>query len=814
MTRYSAGLVLAWSVGAGEALAGNAIEIAPAHLLVGLCGLATADTTGLVYQLRQPNDRVEAMGDARELASRFDRAALDPVRLRRHLQNLIRLPGAAQRPNEVLHRSTQSRRLFGRAEELATRGGSEVVRAHHLLLVTLAMRDAPWSKLLAELGCADPLAAMVNEAGERMPDALKVTQPAVAHSLPRSTPMLDQVGRDLTALARAGELSPVFGRDAEQRELIRILLQQRRSNVILVGEAGVGKTCLVEGLAIRLLSPDTPASLRTKRIVGIAMNDLVAGTIYRGQFEAQMKQLLDEAAADTELVLFIDEIHTVLGAGSAGGMALDAANILKPMLARGDVTLIGATTTSEYRAYVEQDPAFARRFEVMFVAEPSREAAVEIVRGVRPAMERHHGVTVTDAAIEAAVDLTRRYLPDLRLPDKAIDVIDQACAALRIATLTTDVDLTDRQYVDREAVAHVVSQRARVPVERMTRPVAERLLDMEEQLRRRVVGQDLALTAVSQAVRTAAAGLKPPNRPIGAFLFVGNSGTGKTELAKAIAEFLFDDERALIRIDMSELMERHAVARLIGAPPGYQDSEQEGQLTGRVRSNPHSVVLFDEIEKAHPQVLDLLLQILDEGQLTDARGRAVSFADTLIVMTSNLGTTGDVRAAPKPLGLVAQHEPEPVERQSLYERRLRDAVRQTLRPELINRLTIVLFAPLDRSSLRAVVDKMLRMLHERLKEQGITLLLTPEAYEVLFEQGFDDRFGAREMERVAHRMIVEPLSRALLEGRVTGPARLLIDASGRELTIEPDGERTRRIEVETFSQTGLPSSLKNETRER
>ena len=533
------------------------------------------------------------------------------------------------------------------------------------------------------------------------------------------------------------------------------------------------------------------------------MASLVAGTKYRGEFEERMQGLIREVTEADDVILFIDEVHTILGAGAAEG-SVDAANILKPALTRGDLRCIGATTIGEYRKHIEKDPALERRFQMVWVDEPTREEAVEILRGLRPRFEEHHGLQITDEAIEAAVELSMRYLPDFRLPDKAIDLIDQACASGRIATLSAFSDLAAVASIGRPEVAAVVAQRCRLPVERLTEDDAARLLRMEEALRRRVIGQEEAVRAVSEAVRTARAGLKDPRRPIGVFLFVGTTGTGKTELAKALAEFLFDDEERLIRIDMSEYMEKHTVSRLIGAPPGYVGYEEEGQLTGPVRSNPYSVVLFDEVEKAHPDVFDIFLQIFDDGRLTDARGRRASFSETVIILTSNLGNRIEGAARAIGLQLAGAAAKAGDAEQEAYRRRIMDAVKGALRPELLNRIQrTVFFFPLSQESLRQIIDKILGGLRQRLRGRRVNVELTEAAYALLMQEGSHPQFGAREMERAIDRLLVQPLGKALLEGRFTEGTTVCVDARDGELVLE-DAGRTRSVNLGDLQEEGEP----------
>jgi len=550
---------------------------------------------------------------------------------------------------------------------------------------------------------------------------------------PKKPSILARFGRDLSRLAKAGKLVPVIGRKPEMLRIAQALLQSRKNNVILVGEPGVGKTGIVEGLAQRIAKGKVPEELKGTQIVELSMSLLVAGTKYRGEFEERLQAVIKEASADPHIVLFLDEIHTMMGAGKAGG-SMDAANILKPALARGDIRVIGATTIAEYRLHIEKDAALERRFQKVDVEEPTPDETLEILRALRTRMEEHHGITITAGAISAAVEWSVRYLPDFRLPDKAIDLLDTACAQARFLTFSSQ---TGQPSVDREQIAQAVASRCKIPVGTLTEDENQRLRSMETALGLRVKGQEAAIKTVSEAVRLARTGLGNPSRPVGSFLFVGPSGTGKTELAKALAEFLFHDESTLIRFDMSEFMEEHSVSKLIGAPPGYKGYDEEGQLTGRVRANPYSVVLFDEIEKAHPRVLDLFLQIFDEGTLTDSKGRKCSFRETLIILTSNLGS-GQV-AARKEMGFGAKPEGK-ADTQGVDER-IRAAIKSHLRPELVNRLSsIVQFQHLQPAHIQDIVSKCLAALNSRLADRQIVVSLSPEVVTLIVrEVAHEDR---------------------------------------------------------------------------
>jgi len=667
---------------------------------------------------------------------------------------------------------------------------------------------------------ADEQEARLVERTTRVP-----RRPKHAVGQPR-TPLLDRYGRDLTLLAREGSLPPLIGREQEMLGLARVLVRQRKANAVLVGEAGVGKTGIVEGLAARLTAGGAPADLTDVRIVELTMSALVAGTKYRGEFEERMEAVLKEARETPGLILFLDELHTVLGAGAASG-ATDAASILKPMLARGEIRVIGATTASEYHRYVEEDPALQRRFAVIWVEEPTRAEAVEILQGVAGFMERHHHVEIAEDAPATAVELAMRYLPEQHLPDKAIDLLDQACAAARIPSLgpavpaspspstlsanhapvtpgpsrdtspdpTADqADQVDPQAdplraspapsststirVSRADLISVVAERTRIPVERVAVTEARRLLDLEAHLSRRVIGQEPAVTAVAEAVRASRAGLGDPRRPIGVFLLAGPTGSGKTELAKALAGFLFDDERRLLRIDMSEYQDRYTVSRLLGAPPGYLGHDREGQLSGPLRAHPHSVVLFDEVEKAHPEVLDLFLQIFDEGQLTDARGRRISFTESVVMMTTNLGYErgADDGIGFRAGGRVADRAP------TAGPGRIMAELRRVLRPELLGRVgNVVVFDPLSREALEAVLTKLIARVHDRLADRALTLELDQPARDLLLNEGADPRSGARALEQTVERLLVQPLGRELLAGAFP-------DGSIVHVTAEPNAD--------------------------
>jgi len=826
-------------------------EIAPLHLLSALVAQADGVVPSLLTRL---GVRAEALaGD-----------------IERELGRLPKVQGFSQ---QTMGRALND--VLEQAFKEADRFKDEYVSTEHMFLAIAGKDRDPAGQLLKKQGAT-------HEAILQALTGIRGTQRVTSQNPEATYASLEKYARDLTELARKSKLDPVIGRDEEIRRVMQILARRTKNNPVLIGEPGVGKTAIVEGLAQRIVSGDVPDVLKTKRLVALDLAALVAGAKFRGEFEDRLKAVLKEIAeAEGQIILFIDELHTLVGAGAAEG-AMDASNMLKPALARGELRAVGATTLNEYKKYIEKDPALERRFQPVLVTEPSVADTIAILRGLKERYEVHHGVRIKDAAILAAATLSHRYISDRFLPDKAIDLIDEAAASLRmqIDSLPTEIDEIERRIlqleierqamlretdahskerraqiekelaalkeessakkarwqaekeaitkirklkeqidqlkaeeqryersgelakvaeirygkiaaaeaelrkaehesaavqkgsrmlkeeVDEEDIAKLVSKWTGIPTGRLLEGEAQKLVHMEERLRQRVVGQDDALARVSNAVRRSRAGLSDAKRPIGSFIFLGPTGVGKTELARALAEFLFDDEKLMIRIDMSEYMEKHSVSRLIGAPPGYVGYEEGGQLTEQVRRHPYSVVLFDEIEKAHPDVFNVLLQILEDGRLTDGKGRTVDFRNTVLVMTSNVGSSAIFE--------LSSRDPERARKEAM------EALRAAFRPEFINRIDeIVIFNPLGKEQLERIVGLLLKSVEALLAERNITLELTRAAKEVLLSEGYDPAYGARPLRRTIQRMIQDPLALQILEGKVLPGDHVLVDRDGK-----------------------------------
>ena len=660
----------------------------------------------------------------------------------------------------------RARRVVELAVEDAQRWGERFVSTEHLLSGILREGNNMAVRTLRTVG-ADPrqLLTLLQQKEGRSPAR---ERPLAREEAGSKT--LRECSRDLTAEARGGRLDPVIGRDAEIRHMIRILCRRTKNNPCLLGEPGVGKTALAEGLARSIVAGEVPEELLDQRVLSLDIAGMVAGTKYRGEFEERIRKVLDEVKRAGNIILFLDELHTVVGAGSAEG-AVDAANILKPALSRGELRLIGATTVGEYRRYIEKDAALERRFQPIMLQEPSAQMTLSILKGLRQRYETHHGLTITDEALAAAVSLSTRYLPGRFLPDKAIDLMDEAAALVHMESLGGD------PKVGAEDIALVVSAWTGIPVTRLREEEGEKLRRMEEALSCRVVGQREAVEALSRAIRRSRSGLRAPERPIGSFLFLGPTGVGKTELCKALAEVLFGEESALLRFDMSEYMERHSVSRLLGSPPGYVGHEEGGQLTEKVRRRPYSVVLFDEMEKAHEDVWNVLLQILDEGRVTDAQGRQVDFRNTVIVMTGNVGAKR-LAASGTRLGFL------PFEQKRSGDDALWEELRATFRPEFLNRVDeILFFHPLGEEELRQVARRMLGALSERMKTLGLTLEAGEEAVAALAKAGFDPKNGARPLGRLIRTRVEDPLAEALLAGELRKGDTALVTVEEEQVVV-------------------------------
>ena len=756
----------------------------------------------------------------------LERLEVDKEAIKTRLDDALkaspRMPMYASASPMQVYITPRVKRLLDTANDEAQKLKDDYVSTEHIFLAIASEHDGPSARILTDFQVTR---ARILEVLPAVRGGQRVTSPQ-AESRYRT---LDKFSRDLTKLAKEGKLDPVVGRDGEIMRVIQVLCRRTKNNPVLIGEAGVGKTAIVEGLGLKIASGDVPELLMNKRLISLDLGAMVAGTRFRGEFEERIKAVLDEIKqAEGEIILFIDELHNVVGAGAAQG-AIDASSMLKPALARGELHCIGATTVEEYHQHIEKDSALERRFAPIFVEEPTVEETIEMLKGLRQRYEEHHHVVISDEAVRAAAYLSDRYVKDRFLPDKAIDLIDESASKLRIAIFSLPEDLkkmkmeigrllseeeadwqkrdyeqaaihkSERLKLEREFnakketwkaergleevvhepdVAEVVARWTGIPVNRMLETEADKLLHMEERLHERIVGQDAALTAVSDAIRRARSGLKDPRRPIGSFIFLGSTGVGKTELAKALAEFLFDDQDALLRVDMSEYQERHTVSRLVGAPPGYVGYEEGGQLTEAVRRRPYQVILFDEIEKAHPDVWNALLQILEDGRLTDGQGHLVDFRNTVIIMTSNLGTHYAVKGA---AALGFRTPGEPPEQEKMRDD-INEELKKTFRPEFLNRIDeVIIFQRLSREDMKRIVSLQMKEIRQRMQEQGVDIQLSEEASDWLAKKGYDPIFGARPLRRTLQRLVESPLSRQLIHGEIRTGDHLTIAVENGEL---------------------------------
>ncbi len=755
----------------------------------------------------------------------LDHFRLSPNTIKEQLEEEMKRGEGQLKPKPEIPFNAQVKKVIELAWDEARALGHTYVGVEHLFLGILRENTSTIGSILAEKGITASTAKnrIVTVVGEVATYQKK--RPKTSR-----TPVLDQFSRDLTVLARANQLDPVIGRHKEIERVIQILSRRKKNNPVLIGEAGVGKTAIVEGLSQRVIKGDVPAPLLSKRVVTLDLGLLVAGTRYRGEFEERLKKVINEVIKAKNVILFIDELHTLIGAGAAEG-AMDAANILKPALARGEIQAIGATTIDEFRKKIESDPALERRFQSVMVDEPTVQDTLEILKGLRSRYEDFHKVKITEGALVAAARLSSRYISDRFLPDKAIDLIDEAASKVMLASSTAPEELIEltkqieqvkcekesavekqefesaaqlrdkeenlrteyeeaaKKYsdysrekypeVNSETIAQIVSSWTHVPVTQLTAEETERLLEMEKEIQKHVVGQDEAVTLIAKSIRRARAGLKDPKRPIGSFIFLGPSGVGKTELGKRLAEFLFGDIDAVVRIDMSEYLEQHNASRLIGSPPGYVGFGEGGQLTEAIRRKPHSVVLFDEIEKAHPNVMNILLQILDEGHITDAQGRQIDFKNAVIIMTSNVGA--ELIRKETAIGFVTSHDAE-----SSYEK-MKETVLEKLekefKPEFLNRVDEkVVFRPLSKEDLEKIVDIMISDINYRLEEKGISLKLIKKVKKFLVDKGYDPKLGARPLRRAIEDYIEDPLSEEVLKGKFGYGSKISLKVDGDKIT--------------------------------
>lgn len=763
MFTYSPGVMLTWQIGASETAHARYQYIEREQIFIGLLkakdllkpeilDMFEIDYSDVGY-LEAEFEPIE------ELLAKFK---VERAEVRRSLRDNVG-KGNYQHKEKVVHRSKECKAIFEQAKELAKKGGSSILNANYLLKAILENPGSHIKKVLENFGIQiEEFKQVAWELKDIELEAVGVgaKKGKKDENKYQKTYFLDKFGTDLTRLAREGKIEPLIGRKGELLQIIRTLCRKTKNNPVLIGEPGVGKTAIVKGLALRIASGNINPSLQGRRIIEINMGSLVAGTKYRGQFEERVTGIIKEAKAHKEIILFIDEIHTLGGAEKAEG-SLDAGDIMKPALSEGEISCIGATTLSEYRKYIEKDPALERRFQPIIVREPGKQEAFEMLKGLKERYEKHHKVTIEDSALKEAVELSSRYLPDRYLPDKAIDLLDEACSRIKVNSVSFYEDLNNLESrigtVTAEIIARILSDWTGIPLRQLTHEEQEKIANLGNLIKKRVIGQDEAVDKVVQVIKMERAGLKDPRRPAGVLLFLGTTGVGKTELARSLAETLFGSEKNIIRLDMSEYMEAHSVSRLIGSPPGYVGYEEEGQLTGKLRTNPYSIVLLDEIEKAHPKIFDLFLQVFDEGRLTDSKGRTVNAKNAIFIMTSNIGS--DI-AERKFVGFGNKEEGGG--------NQAKEAVSQLknyFRPEFLNRVDeIIYFRELQMEDLSKIAKNMLNILNNRLQNQNISLNIEQQVINFICKQSYDPKNGARPLARTIERLITKPISERIIKG--------------------------------------------------
>ena len=797
MIDYSKALILVWQIAASEAFEARHQFIEKEHLFIGFCKMPDLPLGRIFQQIGESRDlEPHIKKEMAPLGKAFVSLKIDPAFLRRRLRSLIGKGGYPHKEGKIAHRSTACKVIFKRAEKLAQERASSLT----LTCLMTAILENPGPHIRQALKDAGTEVQALKENLERPQTSEDERHYAKTKPLPapKETPNLDKFGRDITAQARQGLLPPLIGRRDELLDLIRVLHRTRKNNPVLIGEAGVGKTVIVEGLAQRMASGNIDSDkLGGNRLIEINLSSLVAGTRYRGEFEERLEGIIKEVKRSPDVVLFIDEIHTMVGAGDAEG-ALDAANILKPYLAKGELCCIGATTIDEYRKRIETDAALSRRFQPVFVEEPSAEETLEILVGIKPWLEDAHEVSIERDALEAAIKLSVRYMIDRRLPDKAIDLLEDACLQEKVPQLS-HADKPSGSSIPEitgQHIVHVVSKRTGIPLERLSRGEKDTMLRIDELLKQRIIGQDEAVGKIAQSIKKTAAGLSDPRKPLGVFLFVGPTGVGKTAMAKALAQILFDSEGSLIRLDMSEYTEKHGVSRLIGAPPGYIGYGEEGQLTGSLRTRPYSVVLLDEIEKAHAEVLNLFLPLFDEGRITDAKGRRVDGRSSIFIMTSNVGK--EIYLKP-PLGF---QNIEGNDRHTMGKAVLKE-VQRILPLEFINRMEVVFFRPLTMNDLVTIAYGFLENVRERIQPGGVSFEIEEQAVRFICQKGYNELYGARYLYRAIEDTVVNPISEKLLTGELCTGKSLIIALKDGELDfrlsdeVEPeDSDATKELEKE------------------